>query len=203
MLDFDAILLLLLALVGAVVVLFSSARQRLPAARNARWFLLIGVALLPLAATGAALRAGLRESSRTRFCLSCHEMQDHGKSLFADDRRTLPAVHYQNRLVSRDTSCYSCHTDYALFGDLKAKMNGLRHVWVHYVGTVPKKFALYQPYANRNCLHCHEDARRFMEAPAHRPVATQISGGTLSCLTCHNAGHNLPAVADGRLWFGQ
>lgn len=203
MLDPTVILLLLVAMVAVAVVLSLSVMQRLPATRWARWFSLGGIAFLPLLATGTTLRAGIQESSRTRFCLSCHEMQDHGKSLFADDRKTLPAVHYQNRLVDRDKSCYSCHTDYALFGDVKAKMNGLRHVWVHYVGTVPKKFALYQPYANRNCLHCHEDARRFVEAAPHKPVATQLRSGALSCLSCHNAGHNLAAVAEGRLWLGQ
>ena len=63
-------------------------------------------------------------------------MQRHGKSLFADNKQALAAVHYQNREVDRDTVCYSCHKDYALFGDVTAKMNGLRHVWAHYVAGV-------------------------------------------------------------------
>jgi hypothetical protein len=56
---------------------------------RARWgkvALLIAVALLPLSVSFAGLKAGVAESSRTRFCLSCHEMQNHGKSLFADNR---------------------------------------------------------------------------------------------------------------------
>ena len=61
-------------------------------------------------------------------------MQRHGKSLFADNRQALAATHYQNRLVERETICYSCHKDYAMFGDVTAKLNGLRHVWAHYVG---------------------------------------------------------------------
>ena len=104
-------------------------------------------------------------------------MQRHGKSLFVDDKHALAAVHYQNRLVERDSICYSCHKDYALFGDVKAKLNGLRHVWAHYVAGVPASLALYQPYPNANCLHCHDDARRFVEHPPHRPVIDALQSG--------------------------
>jgi cytochrome c-type protein NapC len=201
MLGSNALLFLLVATVAAAAALFGVGQMA--ASRWGRRSLLLGVALLPLAASAASLRAGVAESSRTRFCLSCHEMKDHGRSLFVDDRRALPAAHYQNRLVDRETACYSCHTDYALFGDLKAKMNGLKHVWVHYLGKVPDKFHLYQPYSNRNCLHCHEDGRRFVEAPPHQPVAAQIRSGELSCLGCHNAGHNLAAVGERRFWQAQ
>ena len=96
-------------------------------------------------------------------------MQRHGKSLFVDNRQALAAVHYQNRLVDRETVCYSCHKDYAMFGDVTAKLNGLRHVWAHYIAGVPKKIELYKPYPNSNCLHCHDDARRFVEGSPHQP----------------------------------
>src|SRR5215213_4393248 len=190
MLESNVIFVLVVALVGAVVVFFGA--SQLLATRGGRWALLVGAALLPLAASAGSFKAGIDESSRTRFCLSCHEMQNHGKSLFVDNRKALPATHFQNRLVDRDNACFACHTDYALFGDLKAKLNGLRHVYVHYLGKVPQKMALYQPYPNYNCLHCHEDARRFIEAPAHQGVSAQIASGELSCLKCHAAGHDMP-----------
>jgi nitrate/TMAO reductase-like tetraheme cytochrome c subunit len=198
MFDPTAIFVLIVALLGAVVAL--RAAGPLAASRWGGRALLMGVAVLPIAATAVSLRAGVQESSRTRFCLSCHEMQGHGKSLFVDERRALPAVHYQNRLIDRDTSCYACHTDYALFGDFKAKLNGLKHVWVHYLGKVPEKFALHQPYTNSNCLHCHDDGRRFIEAPPHQAVLGQLRAGGMSCLTCHNLGHDLPAVDARRFW---
>jgi nitrate/TMAO reductase-like tetraheme cytochrome c subunit len=198
MLDLGAIFALVIALLVAAAAFLGSG----PMARS-RWGrrgLLVGAALLPIAASAASFKAGVSESSRTRFCLSCHEMQEYGKSLFVDERRALPAVHYQNRLVDRETACYGCHTDYALFGDVKAKLNGLKHVYVHYLGTVPQRPKLYQPYPNYNCLHCHEDARRFLEAPAHQPVSAQLRAGTLSCLGCHNLGHDHAAVAERRFW---
>jgi cytochrome c-type protein NapC len=165
-----------------------------------RVVLLIAIVALPLLLSAANFSYGVSESSSTRFCLSCHEMQNHGKTLFADNRQALAAVHYQNRLVDRQTACYSCHKDYAMFGDVKAKLNGLRHVWAHYVTGVPKKLELYQPYPNSNCLHCHDDARRFGEGAAHRPVLDALYAGTTSCLSCHRVAHDLAKVEAGELW---
>jgi nitrate/TMAO reductase-like tetraheme cytochrome c subunit len=162
--------------------------------------LLVAAALLPVSVSVAGLSGGVAESSRTRFCLGCHEMQNHGRSLFVENRRALAAVHYQNRFVDRDTACYACHTDYAMFGDVKAKLNGLRHVYVHYLGTVPDRFALYQPYSNKNCLHCHEDARRFTELPVHQPLLAKMASGETSCLGCHNVAHDMEKVQGGVLW---
>jgi nitrate/TMAO reductase-like tetraheme cytochrome c subunit len=162
--------------------------------------LLVAAALLPVSVSVAGLSGGVAESSRTRFCLGCHEMQNHGRSLFVENRRALAAVHYQNRFVDRDTACYACHTDYAMFGDVKAKLNGLRHVYVHYLGTVPDRFALYQPYSNKNCLHCHEDARRFTELPVHQPLLAKMESGETSCLSCHKPAHDMEKVQGGVLW---
>ena len=165
-----------------------------------RVVLLIGLVALPLLLTAGNISYGVHESSSTRFCLSCHEMQRHGESLFADNRQALAAVHYQNRLVDRDSVCYSCHKDYAMFGDVKAKLNGLRHVWAHYVAGVPQKIELYQPYPNSNCLHCHDDARRFVEGPAHSPILAALYAGTTSCLSCHRIAHDMAKVDADQLW---
>jgi cytochrome c-type protein NapC len=188
------ILLLALAWLGA------------PALMNhtpGRVALLVGIVVLPLLLTTGHLSFGFQESSQTHFCLSCHEMQRHGQSLFVDDKHALAAVHYQNRLIDRDTVCYSCHKDYALFGDARAKLNGLRHVWAHYVAGVPAKLALYKPYANSNCLHCHDDARRFREQPAHASLMEAITTGTLSCLGCHRVVHDMSKVDARDLWQAQ
>jgi cytochrome c-type protein NapC len=162
--------------------------------------LLVGIVALPTLLSIGNFSYGVHQSSKTEFCLSCHEMQPYGMSLFVDDRNAVPAVHYQNRLIDRDTTCYSCHKDYALFGDLRAKMNGLRHVWVHYTQPIPEKMALYQPFPNNNCLHCHDDARRFIEAPPHQPIANELLSGKTSCLTCHRSTHDLAAVKAHNFW---
>ena len=104
-----------------------------------RVVLLVGLLALPLLLSAGNISYGFHQSSTTAFCLSCHEMRPHGKSLFVDNRQALAAVHYQNRFVDRETVCYSCHKDYAMFGDVKAKLNGLRHVWAHYIAGVPRR----------------------------------------------------------------
>ena len=184
----------------AIVALLLFGAGTLAANTIGRLVLLVGLVALPLLLSVGNISYGVRESSTTHFCLSCHEMQRHGKSLFADNRQALAAVHYQNRLVDREAVCYSCHKDYAMFGDVKAKLNGLRHVWAHYVAGVPKKIELYHPYPNSNCLHCHDDARRFVDGVAHRPIVNQLYDGSTSCLSCHQVAHDMAKVDAGELW---
>jgi len=184
----------------AIVALVYFGVDALSQHRWGRVALLIGIVAIPLLVSAGSVSSGVHESSRTSFCLSCHEMQRYGMSLFADNRAALAATHYQNRLVERESTCYSCHTDYALFGGVKAKLNGLRHVWVHYFGKVPEKIALYQPYPSANCLHCHEDARRFVEAAPHQPILGALYDGSTSCLGCHNVAHDKAAVDAHKLW---
>lgn len=191
---------------SVAAVLAAAAYLAAPALVEQRWgriALLAGIVAIPALTSGASLSYGVRESGTTRFCLSCHEMRPYGKSLFADNQRALSATHYQNRLIDRDHTCYSCHADYGLFGDLKAKVNGLRHVWAHYSGRIPEKIALYQPYSTGNCLKCHDDGRRFQEAPGHAAVLRELVEGRRSCLGCHMPAHDMASVAKGLLWQGQ
>jgi len=196
---------LIVALVAGLAIvglLFVGARA-LAGQTVGRIVLLTGLIVLPLLLTAGNISSGFHRSSTTTFCLSCHEMRDYGKSLFVDSRQALAAVHYQNRLVDRETVCYSCHKDYAMFGDVTAKLNGLRHVWAHYVAVVPKTIALYKPYPNSNCLHCHDDMRRFVESPVHRPILDALYAGTTSCLSCHRVAHDKAKVEAGQFWQAQ
>ncbi|MCA9682353.1 MAG: NapC/NirT family cytochrome c [Myxococcales bacterium] len=194
------LLIIALALLGALVMFFLL--DRLTPSR-AGWIALAFTACgLPLLAVGGGSAYAVKASSSTEFCLECHEMGDYGRSLFIDDRTVLPATHYQNRLVERDQACFSCHTDYAMWGDMKAKLNGLKHVWVHYAGEVPETLELYQPYPNHNCLHCHDDGRRFTEAIPHRGKLDALYADETSCLSCHGKGHALEQVEAGNFWLG-
>jgi cytochrome c-type protein NapC len=196
------LIIALLAGLAIVVLLYVGARS-LAGQTVGRVVLLVGLVALPVLLSAGNISYGFHQSSTTAFCLSCHEMERHGKSLFVDSRQALAAVHYQNRLVDRETVCYSCHKDYAMFGDVKAKLNGLRHVWAHYIAGVPKKIELYQPYPNSNCLHCHDDMRRFVEGPAHKPVLSALYAGTTSCLSCHRIAHDMAKVDAGEFWQAQ
>lgn len=193
------VILALVAGLGVVVLLFFGSKT-LANQTVGRIVLLVGLVALPLLISAGNVSYGVGKSSTTRFCLSCHEMQRHGKSLFVDSKQALAAVHYQNRLVDREAVCYSCHKDYAMFGDVTAKLNGLRHVWAHYIGGVPNKIELYRPYPNSNCLHCHDDMRRFIEGPAHRPILDALTTGKTSCLSCHRIAHDMAKVDSDDFW---
>lgn len=173
--------------------------RRLVVRRTGKIALALGALTLPALALVTGAGHAYTVSSSTEFCMQCHEMRDYGKSLFIDDRGSMPAVHYQKRLIDREKTCFECHTDYAMFGDVKAKMNGLRHVWVHFLGDVPATFELYAPYPNSNCLHCHEDSRAYLEAGGHRDKFAALAAGELSCLTCHG-GHDLGQARQGPYW---
>ena len=58
-------------------------------------------------------------------------------------------------------------------------MHGLKHVFVHYLGTppTPEAIKLYDAFNNRECLHCHEGARSFEEGAVH--TAQQCLGARL------------------------
>jgi cytochrome c-type protein NapC len=198
MLPLPVVLALVAGLGVVVLLLFGS--KTLATQTVGRIVLLVGLVVLPLLISAGNISYGVGKSSTTRFCLSCHEMQRHGKSLFVDSKQALAAVHYQNRLVDRETVCYSCHKDYAMFGDVKAKLNGLRHVWAHYIAGVPQKIELYRPYPNSNCLHCHDDMRRFVEGPAHRPILDALTTGKTSCLSCHRIAHDMAKVDADDFW---
>jgi nitrate/TMAO reductase-like tetraheme cytochrome c subunit len=157
-------------------------------------FALSGVVFLwfPLFWGLSVVSQGLNNMKTVDFCNSCHVMEAYTHSLNVDDEESLPAIHYQNNYVDRATACYDCHTEYTMFGDVKAKIGGLKHVWVNYFGTIPENIELYKPYQNRDCEHCHGTAKNYLET--HEDDLQDIKNGEYSCLDCHDVGHVLKDV---------
>jgi nitrate/TMAO reductase-like tetraheme cytochrome c subunit len=149
----------------------------------------------------------MERSKSTAFCLSCHTMESFGKSLYLDDPTLIPAAHFQNHRVPADEACYSCHTNYGMFGTFKVKLYGLKHVYIYYFGKrpAPENIKLYEPYNNRECLHCHLGARSFEEGVAHNAdpaTLPAIKSNQLSCGSCHNATHDLANLNNAKFWKG-
>lgn len=198
---------LLGGLLGVTLLLVGILAWRPSLTRGTGGKILAFVALF-LAPSLAILAGGMdhmEASKSTTFCLSCHPMVAYGRSLHVDDNEFIPAVHFQNNYVPRDKACYTCHTDYVLYGTLKAKIRGLRHIAVQYLGTVPDTIRLYTPYNNRECLHCHAGSRKFLNADGHKGEATfaaDVASGKLSCLAsgCHDVAHNVRELADATFW---
>jgi nitrate/TMAO reductase-like tetraheme cytochrome c subunit len=145
---------------------------------------------LPMVFAVATVSSSIESMKAVEFCNSCHVMESYVASLQSADEASIPAVHYQNNYVSQKIACYDCHREYIVFGGVKAKIAGLRHVWTYYTDNTPDTIQLYKAYENRDCLHCHGPAKRYREA--HVNYMEDIESGVDTCLSCHDVGHLLP-----------
>jgi nitrate/TMAO reductase-like tetraheme cytochrome c subunit len=198
---FIAIALALAALIGW--------RVELTRARGGKILAFVTLFIVPILAVGLGFSEHMQRAESTQFCLSCHVMHDFGQSLHVDDPSYIPARHFQNNLVPREHACYTCHTDYTMFGTAHAKLRGLRHLYVQYLSTppAPAEIKLYTPFNNRECLHCHLGMRVFEEQPKHNKtpeMMRQIVSNQISCMTskCHDTVHDVGTLKDATFWKG-
>jgi len=200
-------LLMVFAGVSAVLALLIAMRAHVTHTRPGKILAFLALFALPVLSLGAGFSTQMERATSTQFCLSCHIMSDYGRSLYVDDPGYIPAVHFQNNRVPRDRACYTCHTNYTMFGGVKAKMHGLRHLYVQYIGTppAPEKIELYEPYNNRECLHCHGGARTFEQMSSHNKtpeMLPDIKANRLSCTSsrCHDTIHDVETLPDVTFW---
>jgi cytochrome c-type protein NapC len=194
----------LLALLGVAIflILYLVLRPERVQYKGGKVLTFVAFLILPIVAMTLGANSHLEHSKTTEFCLSCHEMKPYGESLYIDDAEYLPAAHFQNKRMPRDLACFSCHTDYTMYGDINAKLRGVRHLWVHYLGTIPEDIELYTPFQNRECLHCHGGARSFEENDLHVDMLAEFESQEVSCLECHAFVHDVDTVADQPKWEG-
>jgi nitrate/TMAO reductase-like tetraheme cytochrome c subunit len=200
------IVLTLIALSLALALLVGF-RPNLTRTREGKMLAFAALLVLPVVVAWGGFEEHMERATSTQFCLSCHVMSQFGQSLHYDDVSYIPAVHYENNFVPRDHACYTCHTDYGMFGTEKAKINGLHHIIVQYFGTVPKpeNIRLYQPFPNATCLHCHLRARKFEEVNGHHKTADmldKVKSGKLSCVSsgCHDTVHEVGDLKGAKFW---
>jgi cytochrome c-type protein NapC len=200
---------LLAALIAVTVFLcvLMGLRADLTRSRSGKILAFLVLFLMPCLVTWAGFSMQMERAKSTEFCLSCHIMADFGRSLYVDDKSYLPAAHFQNHRIPRGEACYTCHTNYTMFGGLHSKWRGLRHVYVEYLGTIPKpeNIKLYEPFNNRECLYCHAGARSFLESSSHHknPELLALAGSNkLSCMSsgCHDIVHDVATLKDANFW---
>ena len=189
------------ALILAAVIVFNilligvlRLRPEITAATGGKALGFLALFALPVLIFAGSTTHHLDKATTTEFCLSCHVMEPYGRSLSIDSPDHLPATHFQNNRVPTDHACYTCHTTYAMFGDVQAKLNGMRHVYINYLGTIPDPITLYEPYKNRECLHCHAAARNFETNDFHVELRTELESNDISCLECHAVVHAVAEV---------
>ncbi len=201
--------ILALIAVSLLLALFVGFRGNNSQSREGKMLAFLALAMLPVVSVWGGFEQHLDRAESTEFCLSCHVMEDFGKTLHYDDKSYIPAAHFQNNRVPRDHACYTCHTDYAMFGAVKAKINGLHHIYVQYFGTIPKPedIKLYKPFPNETCLHCHLGSRKFEEVNSHHKtpdMLPRMKSGALSCTSsgCHDTIHEIGDLKDAKFWSG-
>jgi cytochrome c-type protein NapC len=200
-------ILIAIIIIDIALIALLSIKPSLTVHRGGKILAFVSLLIFPVIALAMGTNKHMDRSTSTEFCLSCHVMTDYGKSLKVDDRSFIPAVHYQNNLVPRDKACFTCHTDYTMYGDINAKLRGLKHVYVQYLGKPPEKVKLYNSYNNRECLHCHSGSRSFEEGATHNvdsETLPLVKANKLSCMSsgCHEGGHNINQLKDMTLWKG-
>ncbi len=202
-----ATVIVLFCLAAALIALFVGFRVHVTRSREGKMLAFVALFALPVMAAWSGFSEQMERAESTRFCLSCHVMGDFGRTLYIDDASYIPAAHFQNNRIPRDRACYTCHTEYTMFGPVKAKVRGLRHLWVQYVVGAPKPEAikLYDPFPNSECLHCHLGARRFEEGSAHQKIPdllSRVKSGKLSCVSsgCHEFVHDVASLKDATFW---
>lgn len=95
---------------------------------TARGWLLVAEGLVPVMVAFLAFAHGLERSATVTACASCHVMTSFVEDLRNLKSETLAAIHFKHRYI-QENQCYTCHADYGLGGTLKAKLDGLGHVW--------------------------------------------------------------------------
>ena len=199
-----ALVLFSTLLIGALI-----ARPGITSTGGGKIMAFLVLFVLPILCFGMGASSELEHARSTEFCLSCHIMEPYGKSLLVDDPQHLGAAHFQNHRVPADEACYTCHTNYAMFGGIKAKLGGLKHIYVYYLGKppAPENIKLYEPYNNRECLHCHLGARSFEEGSVHAAdpdLLPAIKANKTSCISsgCHEVVHDVGKLKDAKFWKG-
>ena len=156
---------------------------------TARGWLFVAVGLVPMMVAFLSFAHGLERSATVTACGSCHVMTPFVQDLRNVESDTLAATHFKNRYI-QEHQCYTCHSDYGLAGTLKAKFEGLGHVWRYTTGfyTLPIKIA--EPYSNVRCLGCHGESQKFLNSQGHpKEEMPNLMAGKTSCLDCHGPAH--------------
>ena len=173
-----------IGLIGYTLV----ARRRSLLDIHSKWILFLGVAVLPIPAIFMSTAVGLEHSKLLKFCESCHAMDPFMDDMKNINSKQLAARHYKNRFIQK-AHCYTCHTDYGIFGTMEAKLNGMKHMWGDFTGHWSHPIEISKPYRYQICLNCHAGAVRFERLEEHDGVIEEVLSGEGGCNPCHELAH--------------
>lgn len=157
---------------------------------NSRWLLFMGIVIISPIVFLINYEKGIQDSKRNHFCQSCHVMHGYINDLEDPDSENLAAVHYQYRWIA-DYQCYTCHSEYGMFGTAKAKVSGIGHIWSQYFAGYETPLKIKGTYNNNICLHCHGPVVDWQDIEEHEDNMQEIKDNETSCLgaDCHVRPH--------------
>jgi len=193
---------ILITLIVATIVLAAVflVRSSITVGATGKVLAFVGLCVLPALCIGTGMSFQNQRSKQTRFCVSCHELQ--GKSLYLLNPNYIPAHHFQDHLVPPDKACFTCHTDYAIYGPFRDKLKGLWNMSIQYFSTPPKTIHIPGGYNNIECLQCHAGTRDFEDHLNQMAPIALLTTNKVSCLSCHNLMHNVSQVDHLKMWTG-
>src|SRR6516162_7424890 len=128
------IVIALAAAAGAAMIVLWFLAARPPLTRSTKLVLLLGIGILPITTAMTGNYTGFEATTKREFCGSCHVMTPYQLDSEDVNSTSLAARHARNDLFG-DANCYACHADYGMFGTIKTKAGGMRHVYeyvLHY-----------------------------------------------------------------------
>lgn len=189
LLEWVKVLAIAMAVVAVALISWTLVvhRGRLAGFR-ARLLLFIGICCVPFPAVLMSAAVGLEQSKAVAFCNSCHLMGAFVADMKDADSQSLSALHFRNRYI-QDEHCYSCHTDYGLFGTFEAKIGGMSHVWSDFAGAGEGSVRPKTNYRFTICLNCHGQSSKFIAQARHAGVVDSVLRGRSACTDCHHKSH--------------
>jgi cytochrome c-type protein NapC len=182
---------------AAVLVIWYLMRRPL-LTRPTKIILLFGIGLLPLGSAMTGNYAGFAATKQRTFCGSCHVMTPYANDSGNPKSESLAARHGRNGMFG-DENCYTCHADYGMFGTVKTKLGGLRHIYeyvLHYhdmpLEEARRTIHIRRPFKNETCMHCHSTQNPGWNAvPEHTSILDRVRTGAVSCASegCHGPAH--------------
>ena len=179
---------LFLTVTAMGVILCTLLFRRRLAGFQSRWLLFLGICVTPAPVMVLSSAVGLEQAKAVDFCKSCHVMGSFIADMEHPASGRLAALHFKNRYI-QDHHCYTCHTDYGLFGTVEAKIGGLAHIWRETAGTYRLPVRMKEGYRFTICLNCHGQSQKFIEQKAHAGIVERILGGETTCTACHGPSH--------------
>ena len=198
MLTDPLIVVALAAAAGATVIVLWFLITRPQLNRFTKLMLLLGIGILPITTAMTGNYTGFEATTKREFCGSCHVMKPY--QLDSEDMRStsLAARHARNDMFG-DANCYACHADYGMFGTIKTKAGGMRHVYeyaLHYrnmsLDEARETIHIRQPFQNATCMHCHSTENPgWQKVKEHASLIDDVRTEKVSCASegCHGPAH--------------